>query len=237
MATNQTKEALHMKKALIVVTNHARFDGTNRATGVWFSEATHFHDVMRENGIAVDYVSPTGGYVPLDPGSLTEIDDLNWRYYGDADYRQQALAHSLRPDQVNPADYNVIYYAGGHGVMWDFPESTAIAQIAQTIYQNGGLITAVCHGVVGLLAVKNPDGTAFINGKPLTGFTNEEEALNQLTDKVPFLAEDALKKAGAQYSKAAAFTENVVVADRLITGQNPQSAKGIGLAVIKQLRR
>lgn len=212
-----------MTKALIVVTNHARFDGTNRATGVWFSEATHFHDVMSQNGIGVDYVSPEGGYVPLDPASLTQMDDLNWTYYGDQSYRQKYLAHSLSPIQVDPTLYDLIYFAGGHGVMWDFPKNQAIADIAKKIYAQGGIVSAVCHGVVGLLAMGD-----FINGKKLTGFTNEEEDINQLTTMVPFLAEDALKAAGADYAKANPFTEHVVVDGRLITGQNPQSAHGVG---------
>ncbi len=166
-----------MTKALIVVTNTARFAGMNRATGVWLSEATHFHEVMANHGIAVDYVSPTGGYVPLDPGSLAPdaMDATNWRFYGDAQYRERRLAHSLRPDQVNADDYDIIYYAGGHGVMWDFPDSTAVAAIAQSIYQRGGLVTAVCHGVVGLLAMQDAEGQPFIAGRHVTGFTNEEE--------------------------------------------------------------
>lgn len=227
-----------MTKALIVVTNTARFEGINRATGVWLSEATHFHAVMSDNGIGVDYMSPNGGYVPLDPGSLATdaMDDTNWQFYGDNDYRERALARSLRPDQVNPDDYDLIYYAGGHGVMWDFPQSTAVAAIAQSIYKRGGLVTAVCHGVVGLLAIKDADGDNLIVGKHLTGFTNEEEALNQLTDAVPFLAEDALKDAGAVYTKADAYTENVVVDGQLITGQNPQSAHGVGIAAVRALK-
>lgn len=224
-----------MTKALIVVTNTARFGDLNRATGVWLSEATHFHDVMDANHIEVDYLSPKGGYVPLDPGSLaeSEMDALNWRYYGNADYRQHNLANSLAPADVNPADYDIIYYAGGHGTMWDFPESNAVARIAETIYAHGGLISAVCHGVVGLLPIKNPDGSQFINGRKLTGFTNEEEEINQLTHAVPFLAEDALKAAGADYSKADAYTEHVVVDGRFVTGQNPQSAHGVGEEVAK----
>lgn len=226
-----------MTKALIVVTNNARFGKLNKATGVWFSEATHFHDVMVNHGIDVDYMSPQGGYVPLDPGSLaeTEMDALNWQYYGDVDYRQRYLAHSLAPREVDPADYELIYYAGGHGTMWDFPQSDTVARIAEAIYAQGGLITAVCHGVVGLLPIKNDDGSQFISGRQLTGFTNEEETINQLTNAVPFSAEDALRAAGANYSKADAFTEHVVVDGRFITGQNPQSAHGIGEEVIKWL--
>mgnify|MGYP004469012561 CR=1 FL=1 len=222
-----------MSRALIVVTNHARFDGTNRATGVWLAEATHFHDVMSQNGIAVDYVSPTGGFVPLDPESLavSQMDALNWSYYGDDSYREKFLANSLAPEAIDPTAYDIIYFAGGHGVLWDLPHNQALGAIATKIAAQGGIVAAACHGVVGLLAMGD-----FVNGKQLTGFTNEEEAINQLTTTVPFLTEDALKEAGAVYTKAAAYTENVVVAGRLVTGQNPQSAHQVGVAVVGLLQ-
>lgn len=229
---------MYMTKALIVVTNTAQFGSLKRPNGVWLSEATHFQQVMADNDIDVDYLSPRGGYVPLDPGRIAvdAIDDVSWHFYGDHEFRQRNLANSLRPDQVNPADYDIIYYAGGHGTMWDFPDSTAVAEIARKIYAHGGIISAVCHGVVGLLALQQ-DGQHFISGKKLTGFTNEEETINKLTDAVPFLAEDALREAGADYSKSAAYTEHVVTDGHLITGQNPQSARGVGLAVIAALQK
>ena len=228
-----------MTKALIVVTSTAQFAGRKQATGVWLSEATHFHAVMREHGIDVDYVSPEGGYVPLDPGSILpdNLDDATWSFYSDDAYRQRYLANAMKPADVNAADYDLIYFAGGHGTMWDFPGNKALAAIAQQIYANGGLVTAVCHGVVGLLPLVNPDGTAFIKDRKLTGFTNEEEAINKLTDAVPFLAEDALRKTGSDYSKAAAYTEHVVADGRLITGQNPQSARGVALKAIAALAK
>ena len=228
-----------MTKALIVVTSTAQFDHRMQATGVWLSEATHFHAVMKEHGITVDYVSPEGGYVPLDPGSLLpeNLDPTSWELYSDNHYRQHYLAEALQPSAVQPDDYDLIYFAGGHGTMWDFPGNNELAAIAQQIYANGGLVTAVCHGVVGLLPIRESDGTAFIKGRKLTGFTNEEEAINKLSDTVPFLAEDALRNAGSDYSKAAPYTEHVVVDGRLITGQNPQSARGVALKAIALLNK
>ena len=228
-----------MTKALIVVTSTAKFGSRMQATGVWLSEAAHFHAVMKAHDIAVDYVSPEGGYVPLDPGSLLpdNLDPTSWEFYSDASYRQHYLAEALKPSDVQPDDYDLIYFAGGHGTMWDFPENKALAAIAQQIYANGGLVTAVCHGVVGLLPMTTATGAAFIKGRKLTGFTNEEEAINKLTDAVPFLAEDALREAGSDYSKAAPYTEHVVVDGRLITGQNPQSARAIALKVVEQLNK
>ena len=226
-----------MIKALIVVTNTAKFPTINRATGLWLSEATHFNKVMKDNNIDVDYVSPNGGYVPIDPGSLApdSMDETNWSFYNEEKYRDQVLGQSLSAKQVDPKDYDIIYFAGGHGVMWDFPENKALGEIAKTIYDRGGIVSAVCHGVVGLLSIKDEKGNSWINGKNLTGFTNEEEEINKLTDAVPFLTEEALKNAGANHTKTAAYTENVVTDGRLVTGQNPQSARGVGEAVIELL--
>jgi putative intracellular protease/amidase len=228
-----------MTKVLVVLTNHEKFETINRATGVWLSEATHFSKVMQDHQIDIDYVSPTGGYVPVDPGSINseELDPVDNEFYENSDFRNFALGNSLKPSDITAADYAAIYFAGGHGTVWDFPKAKALGQLAKQIYDNGGVISAVCHGVVGLLSIEDDKGNKFINNKNLTGFTNEEEAINQLTDDVPFLTEDALKKAGAHYTKKDAYTANVVVDGRLVTGQNPQSAKGVGEAVIKQLNR
>lgn len=226
-----------MTKVLVVLTNQQKFDTINRTTGLWLSEATHFVDVMQQHNIAVDYVSPKGGYVPIDPGSLAvdQLDDVNHRFYDDADFRNRALGASLKPSDINPSDYQAIYFAGGHGTVWDFPNNAALGNIAMQIYDNGGFITAVCHGVVGLLAVEQNDNK-FITGKNLTGFSNEEEKINQLTNAVPFLAEDALKAAGAHYTSGDAYTEHVIVDGRLITGQNPQSARGVGEELVKVIK-
>ncbi|MFC6182219.1 type 1 glutamine amidotransferase domain-containing protein [Lactiplantibacillus daowaiensis] len=225
-----------MTKVLVVVTNNQRFGALDRATGLWLSESVHFQAVMAEHGIDVDYVSPKGGYVPLDPGSLTDMDATTWRYYNDADFRNRDLAQSFTPAEVNPADYAAIYFAGGHGVLWDFPNNVDLAKLADVIHQNGGITAAVCHGVVGLLGLHETDGRELIADKHVAGFSNEEEAINQLTDAVPFLTQDALVKAGGLYTSAAAYTAHVVVDGNLVTGQNPQSAKGVAEAVVKLLQ-
>lgn len=226
-----------MTKVLVVLTNHQKFDTINRATGLWLSEATHFVNVMKNNNVGVDYVSPKGGYLPVDPGSMdsSQYDEINHRFYDDAEFRNRALGASLKPSEVQAANYDAIYFAGGHGTVWDFPNNTELGLIAKQIYDNGGIISAVCHGVVGLLSIEGDNGK-FINGKNLTGFTNEEEKINELTNDVPFLAEDALKDAGAHHNAAAPYTKNVVVDGRLITGQNPQSAQGVGEALIDALK-
>lgn len=227
-----------MKRALIVVTNHGQFDKIERATGLWFAEAVHFHEQMARHGIAVDYVSPQGGYVPVDPGSLapTAMDKVCWRYWSDPVFREKALADSLAPDEVDPADYDVIYFAGGHGALWDFPGSTALSAIAEAIWAKGGVVSAVCHGVVGLLGMTNPDGTPFVKEKHLTGYSDvEEKEGGDLTDAVPYSDQDALEADGAGYTCGKPFGTHVVTDGNLVTGQNPRSAAAVGKKVAQIL--
>lgn len=110
------------KKALIVLTNVERYRPADRLTDLWISELNNFYDEMVKAGIAVDFVSPQGGYVPLAPHSLANIDETDLKYYTDSDFRRKALADTQASESVNPADYDVIYYTGGHGIMWDFPK-------------------------------------------------------------------------------------------------------------------
>ncbi|HFI0429125.1 TPA: type 1 glutamine amidotransferase domain-containing protein [Streptococcus suis] len=226
-----------MKKALIILTNIEQYGEHERLTGLWLSELTHFYDELVKAGYEADFVSPKGGYVPLDPHSLTMLDAVDRTYYNDADFRNRALGQTLRPDQVKAADYDLIYYTGGHGVMWDFPESVEIAELASQIYQNGGLVTAVCHGVAGLLPIKDEAGQALIEGKVITGFTNQEEELNGTTDLVPFLTETALLEKGAKVEIGTAFTPVVRQDSRVLTGQNPQSARALGQMVVSVLAK
>lgn len=219
-------------KVLIVVTNVEVYRPGTRPTGLWLSELTHFVDEVIKAGITVDVVSPQGGYVPLDPHSMGFMDDVDRDYYADTDFRQRALADTLRPDQVQAADYDAIYYTGGHGTMWDFPENKDLAAIAQAIYEKGGVVSAVCHGVVGLLPIQDAAGHALIDGKKVTGFTNQEESLNGTTELVPYLTEDAIRDKGAEVETAQAFTPHVVRDGRLFTGQNPQSARALAQAVV-----
>ncbi|HEL2412217.1 TPA: type 1 glutamine amidotransferase domain-containing protein [Streptococcus suis] len=224
-----------MKKALIVLTNIEQYGEHDRLTGLWLSELTHFYDELVKVGYEADFVSPKGGYVPLDPHSLTAMDDVDRTYYRNATFRNRALGQTLRPEEVKATDYELIYYTGGHGVMWDFPDSVEIAELASQIYQNGGLVTAVCHGVAGLLPIKDEAGKLLIAGKVVTGFTNQEEELNGTTALVPFLTETALREKGAKVEIGTAFSPVVRQDDRILTGQNPQSARALGQTVVSKL--
>ncbi|CAM4038851.1 type 1 glutamine amidotransferase domain-containing protein [Catellicoccus marimammalium] len=215
-----------MKKMLVVVTNIAKYQGVDidRATGLWLGEAVHFVHAVEEKGYQVDFVSPKGGYTPIDPHSLTAdmMTPLDWKYYQNQSFMNR-LGNTLSVDVIDASDYDVIYYTGGHGVIWDFPENEALQQIAMDIYHQGGIISSVCHGAAGILNLKEGDGSYFIADKMVTGFSNSEEKEVQLDRLVPYLTEDELVKRGAHYEQAGNWLPFAIADGRLVTGQNPAS--------------
>ncbi|ATG73401.1 type 1 glutamine amidotransferase domain-containing protein [Zobellella denitrificans] len=223
------------QKILVVVTSVEKYPNLNRATGLWLGEAVHFVSRMEEAGYQVDYVSPRGGYTPIDPHSLAMADELDWRWYQNKAFMNR-LGATLSPAEVDPDDYVAIYYAGGHGVIWDFPDNESLQLIGQRIYESGGIVSSVCHGAAGLFNIRLSDGSLLIKGKEVTGFSNEEEKLAELDRFVPFLTEDELVKRGALYQKAEAPWLPLAVSDqRLITGQNPASGGPVAELVLLEL--
>ena len=229
---------MEQKKALIVVTSVEKYPEMERATGLWLGEAVHFYDKMVTAGKEVDFVSPRGGYTPLDPVSIQHfVQPVDWKYYADENFRNK-LANTMKPEEVQASDYDVVYYAGGHGVVWDFPDDKGLQNIARSIYENNGVVSSVCHGAVGLFNVTLSDGSLLIKGKTVTGFSNSEEIAAELADHMPYLTEDVLKKQGANYVKAEQnFTPFAVTDGRLVTGQNPQSGGVVGNQVLEALNK
>lgn len=225
------------KKMLVVLTSVAKYPNLARATGLWLGEAVHFVRKVEAAGYQVDYVSPEGGYTPIDPHSLAMAEEGDWQWYQDKAFMDR-LGATLKPSQVSPDDYAVIYFAGGHGVVWDFPDNTALQMLSRSIYERGGIVSSVCHGAVGLLNIALSDGSLLIKGKTVTGFSNAEEKLAELDQYVPYLTEDELVKRGAVYQKADEPWAPFAVADgRLITGQNPASGGPVADLVLKALER
>lgn len=224
------------KKILVVLTNTAKYPTLKRATGLWLGEAVHFIEKVQQAGFTVDYVSPSGGYVPIDPHSLQLAPDLDWRWYDEKAFMNR-LGASLPPDQVKAEEYSAIYYTGGHGVMYDFPDNPALQDLARRIYENKGIVAAVCHGVVGLLNIKLSDNSLLLKDRQVTGFSNIEEKLAELDNVVPFLTENELTARGGQYSKHDDPWQPFVVEDgRLITGQNPASTGALAEKVLAKLK-
>jgi len=226
-----------LKRILIVLTNTTRYGEAPEPTGLWLGEATEFALIMQKAGYQVDYVSPKGGFVPLDPRSMKYVDEEIMAFYETTDFQQRALTHSLKPSKVDPTEYAAIYYAGGHGVMWDFPDNSELQAIATSIYDQGGYVTSVCHGIAGLLNIKMATGDYLIAGRQITGFTKAEEVLAGKKSVVPFFNQDAAEQRGATFLKRRAYREYAVQDGQLITGQNPFSAKAVARVLVQNLTK
>lgn len=221
------------KKVLFVITSNGKLGNTGKPTGYWASEVSHPWKAIKDAGFEIDFVSPKGGKCPVEGEDLS--DPIEKEFLADTQYQQKINA-SLSPDKVNPSDYCAIFFAGGHGVMWDFPDNTAIQKITSDIYEKGGIVGAVCHGPAGLVNVKLPSGKYLVDGKKINCFTDSEERAVKLQDVVPFLLESKLRERGAKFECSDNFQSHVVVNDRVITGQNPMSAYAVGLAIVTALQ-
>lgn len=226
-----------MKKILVVLTNVSRYHGTEEPTGLWLGEATEFVEEVTKAGFSVDYVSPQGGYVPLDPRSMKYVDSSIMAVYESADFQKRALAHSLSLEEIEPDEYAAIYFTGGHGVMWDFPDNPQLQAITRSLYEQGKYLTSVCHGIAGLLNVKDASGNYLIADKTITGFTTAEEILAMKKAVVPFLNETIAKEHGATFAKKRPYKEFVYQDGRIITGQNPFSVRAVARLLIQQLSK
>lgn len=223
-----------MKKILCVVTSNSVKGSTGIPTGFWLSELTHPLAKFEAAGFEFELASIKGGKPPIDRDSLDFTDAVNKKFWDDENFQRQ-FQNTLKLDDANPADYDAIFFAGGHGVMWDFPDSAAIDKVTRGIYERGGIVSAVCHGPAALVNVKLSDGSYLVAGKNVTGFTNAEEDEVQGTAIVPFLLADKLNEHGAKHHAAANWSDHVEVDGRLVTGQNPASAASVGEAVVKLL--
>lgn len=221
-------------RILFVLTSHDRLGETGKSTGAFLSEVAHPYDVVTRAGYAVDFVSTRGGEVPFDPGSLQELDDISRRFWEDASIRAR-LRETPSPEVVAAEDYDAVFYAGGHGTMWDFPHNEALQRVTAAVFEAGGVVGAVCHGPAGLLNVDLSDGSALVAGREVSAFTTEEEKAVELEHVVPFLLDAALVERGARHTKAGPFQPHVVRDGRLVTGQNPPSATGVGEALVAAL--
>lgn len=220
-----------MKKVLFVVTSHSELGNTGKKTGFYFSEVAHPYYVLSRD-YEIDIVSPQGGAAPYE--GLDQSDSISMSMYNQPAFRSK-IANTLTPAQVNPEDYCAIYYAGGHGVMWDFADNTALAAICAKIYENGGVVGAVCHGPAGLLNVALANGQKLVAGKHLVSFTNREEDLNGTSPIVPYMLENALLDAGCTFEQQKPWSDFTVEDQRLITGQNPMSALTLGYRIAAAL--
>lgn len=225
------------KRILNVVTNVAHYEDPSEPTGLWLSELTHAYDAFAEAGYEQTIVSPKGGQSPLEPRSLKFPNyDKSAKAWKADEAKMALLADTAAPEDIDSADFDAIYFTGGHAVMFDFPESDGLQRITREIFERGGVVSSVCHGYAGLLNTTLSDGSLLVAGRRLTGFSWAEEVLARVDKLVPYNVEEEMKKRGALYEKGLIpFTSYAVVDGRLVTGQNPGSAKETAKKVISVL--
>ena len=224
------------KKILMVLTSHSALGDTGKKTGFWLEEFAAPYYVFLDAGAAITLASPQGGQPPLDPKSddPDAQTEATRRFKADA-AAQKTLAHTHKLAEVSAADFDAVFYPGGHGPLWDLAEDKASIVLIEQLLAAGKPVAAVCHAPAVLRHPKTTNGQPVVQGKNVTGFTNTEEAAAGLTDVVPFLVEDMLKKNGGLYSKAGDWQPHVLTDGLLITGQNPASSEPAAQALLKKL--
>lgn len=223
-------------KVLIVLTSHDQLGNTGKKTGFWLEELAAPYYTFKDAGAEIVLASPKGGQPPLDPKS-NEPDfktDATRRFEADVDANAQ-LANTVRLDSVSQADFDTVFYPGGHGPLWDLAEDRHSVALIEAFIAAGKPVALVCHAPGVLRDVKTAEGIPLVQGRKVTGFTNTEEAGVGLTEVVPFLVEDMLKAAGGHYSKGPDWGSYVVTDGLLITGQNPASSAETAAVLLRSV--
>lgn len=223
------------KKVLFVITNHKKLGDTKKVAGAYVPEIAHPYAVFDQKGYKVDFVSPKGGKIAFAGLESAAVDGLTQDFFRDRKHIKH-LKNTLSPNQVKIEDYAAIFYVGGKGTMWDFPDNSKLQEITAQLYESKKVVGAVCHGPSGLLNVKLKNGKYLLKGHNVTGYSNAEDA--RIKHILPFLLEDRLKERGGKYTKAPKkYGKHVVVSGQLVTGQNPASAIGVAEEMIQLIEK
>lgn len=225
-------------KILMVLTSHDRLGNSGKETGFWLEEFAAPYYVLTDAGAAITLASPNGGQPPIDPKSdLPENQTDATRRFRNDPAAQAELANTKKLANISAADFDAVFYPGGHGPMWDMPDNAASIALIEDFVKADKPVAAVCHAPVALINVRGKDGDYLIKGKHVTGFTDTEEDAVGLTSVVPFLLEDELRERGGIFSKGPDWSSHIEVDGKLITGQNPASSKAGAEALLKLLRQ
>jgi putative intracellular protease/amidase len=221
----------------MVLTSHDQLGDTGRKTGFWLEEFAAPYYVLMDAGAAITLTSPKGGLPPLDPTSELpdNLTESTTRFRADK-VAQAKLANTKKLADVSAADFDAVFYPGGHGPMSEMPDNATSIALMEAFVNSNKPVVAVCHAPAALVNVRGKDGQYLLKGKRVTGFTNAEEEAVGLTAVVPFLLEDRLKQRGGVYTKGANWAPYVQVDGKLVTGQNPASSGPSAEALLKLLR-
>jgi putative intracellular protease/amidase len=225
-----------MKRVLFITTSHKDLGESGVKTGVWLEEVATPYYGLKEERIHVEIASINGGNIPIDP--LSESKD--WMTEDTIRFKADKIAvylmnTSLSLREVDPSKYDLVYFPGGHGPMWDFVNNPLLKDTLQHFIQEEKVIAAMCHGVSVLVDALDADGNTFVRGRKITSFADSEEIGVGADKLVPFLLESKLTELGGIYSKGNDFSSYTVVDKNLITGQNPASSSEMADKMIELL--
>lgn len=221
-------------KILFIVSNQHTYGNTDMNTSNHFAEIVLAYDVLIQEGYIVDFVSPEGGAIPI--GYLNTSDSIQKKYIYDPAFMAQ-LKNTFKPADIKPSNYKAVYYGGGGAAMFGVPENTAIQKITTSIYDNNGIVSAICHGTAGLVNLKNKNGNYLYEGKLVNGFPDlfeNKEARYYQT--FPFSIEETIKERGGQFMYSEKGWDGFHQVDgRLITGQDPTASATVAKEIIKKI--
>ncbi|AZB28339.1 type 1 glutamine amidotransferase domain-containing protein [Chryseobacterium balustinum] len=221
------------KKVLFVLTSHDELGNTGLKTGFWTEELAAPYYALSDKGVEITLASPKGGQPPIDPKSEDPSSQTDaTRRMDNDEVLKEKLKNTHKLSEVKSEDFDAVFYPGGHGPLWDLAEDEVSQQLIVDFYSSNKPVAFVCHAP-GVLKDVKIDDEYLVKGKNVTGFTNTEEEVVQLTDVVPFLVEDMLKKNGGLYSKIEDWSPYAIVDGRLITGQNPASSEKVAEELLK----
>ncbi|HET9155592.1 MAG TPA: type 1 glutamine amidotransferase domain-containing protein [Myxococcaceae bacterium] len=214
-------------RILIVVTSHAALGDTGKPTGVWLEELAVPYMRFVDARADVTITSIMGGKIPLDPRSTPPTGPeapVVERFLADPT-AVRALAKSIPLESVDATRFDALFLPGGHGTMFDFPVSLALASAVSRAWTAGRVVAAVCHGPAGLIGAVDSDGKPVVAGRRVSAFTNAEEDAVGLTRTVPFLLQSKLESLGAKVETGPKFEPFAIADGRLVSGQNPASSR------------
>lgn len=217
-----------MKKVLLISTSSNNMNG--HPTGLWLEELAEPYNVFKAEGFEVEIVSIKGGEVPIDTNSIPNGIPTEYEHVMDL------LKNTKKLTDVSDIKFDAVLFTGGHGPLQDFIDTKEVKDIIFDTYNSNNVVAGVCHGVTAFLNAKTEDGKYFVDGKKLTGFTNSEEDLVQLSNLVPYALETELINQGSKFERAGDFVENVTTDGNLITGQNPQSSHLIAKVISEKIK-
>lgn len=232
-----------MTKVLIAITAADHWtlkDGTKHPTGFWAEEFVVPHDIFAEAGYDITVATPGGKAPVVDKLSLKVMGGVLPGTIKKMKERLEALKPVLdKPadlHEMDAADFDIVFYPGGHGPMEDLAIDEKSGKILVDQLASGGQLGVLCHSPAAVLATLDEPGNTPFSGRELTGLSNVEERINPFGWKAKWYLEDKLKEAGLRYSKGFPLRPYVVVDGNLYSGQNPQSSKALAEKMVADHR-